>query len=68
MLQKREVNVRAAVVKVRLSAPEHCSATSNFARVVLCHVYVCRGELRSSVREGERSKCANTLKYTTDNE
>ena len=54
------------MVKVRWSAPEHHSATSNFSRVVLHHLYflpeVSSGlvgknlEIQSSVREGERSK------------
>ena len=46
-----------AVVKVRRSAPDCCSATFNFSRAVLWHVYVCRGELRE---RGERSKGAHT--------
>ena len=45
-----------AVVKIRWSAPERCSATSNFSRVALRHLYFSRGELRSSMREGETSK------------
>jgi len=41
------------VVKVRHSALQHRSATSDFSRAALRHVYVCRGELQSCAREGK---------------
>jgi len=46
-----------AVVKVRRSALEHCSATSNFSRVALQHMYFCR--------ETEEEQGRN---YATDND
>ena len=49
-----------SVLKVRQSAPEKRSATSNFSTAALCHVYFSRGELQRSVREGERSKGVST--------
>ena len=53
------------VIKVRQSAPEHHSVTSNFSTAALRHLHFSRGELRSSVREEERSKGVITQQIMT---
>ena len=41
----------ARIIANGQSKAESCSAISNFSRAALRHMYVCRGELRSCVRE-----------------